>query len=249
MADIELFHFSASHFNEKARWGLDWKGLPHTRTALLPGPHAGKVKKLSGQTGTPVLRWGDEIITGSARILATLEERQPEPALFPADPDLRAQALAIQTEFDDEVGPEVRLAKFFDVMDAAYMKAVFAREAGPVMRTLYGLMFPLVENKIRTQMNINAETAKVAGERTRQAFEFVSKKAGPDGYLVGDRFSVADLACASLLMPAVELEEWGGPPVPGLPRDTRWFARWSDHPGAEWVREIYRRHRQPARAS
>ena len=33
---IELLQFPYSHFNEKARWALDFKGLRHVRTSLLP---------------------------------------------------------------------------------------------------------------------------------------------------------------------------------------------------------------------
>jgi hypothetical protein len=32
-----LFQFTYSHFNEKARWALDLKHVPHVRHSLLPG--------------------------------------------------------------------------------------------------------------------------------------------------------------------------------------------------------------------
>ena len=32
-----LWHFTFSHFAEKARWALDFKGVPHVRRALVPG--------------------------------------------------------------------------------------------------------------------------------------------------------------------------------------------------------------------
>src|SRR6267143_212223 len=35
----ELHQFRLSHFNEKARWALDFKGVPHVRRSYLPGPH------------------------------------------------------------------------------------------------------------------------------------------------------------------------------------------------------------------
>jgi glutathione S-transferase len=61
---------------------------------------------------------------------------------------------------------------------------------------------------------------------------------------VGDEFCVADLTCAALLMPAVEVGDLGGPASAGTDAEQAWLARWSDHPGAAWVREIYRRHRR-----
>ena len=51
--DIELFQFTYSHYNEKARWAFEFKGIEHTRTNLLPGPHMRKMRKLTGQTAVP----------------------------------------------------------------------------------------------------------------------------------------------------------------------------------------------------
>ncbi len=53
---LELLQFRHSPYNEKARWALDFKQLPHRRRSLLPGPHMGVVKRLTGRTETPVLR-------------------------------------------------------------------------------------------------------------------------------------------------------------------------------------------------
>jgi len=76
-ASVVLHQFPFSHFNEKARWGLDWKGVPHVRETYLPGPHAQQIQRLAGQTMTPVLVLDGEVIPGSARILDALERRFP----------------------------------------------------------------------------------------------------------------------------------------------------------------------------
>ena len=36
---IELLQFRHSPYNEKVRWALDLKRVPHRRHSLLPGPH------------------------------------------------------------------------------------------------------------------------------------------------------------------------------------------------------------------
>jgi glutathione S-transferase len=46
----------------------------------------GPVEEVSGQGLVPVIVDGDEVVFDSARILAWLEERHPDPPLFPADP-------------------------------------------------------------------------------------------------------------------------------------------------------------------
>src|SRR5262249_18900237 len=38
-----LWQFRQSHYNEKARWALDWKRIRHERRSLLPGLHVPRV--------------------------------------------------------------------------------------------------------------------------------------------------------------------------------------------------------------
>jgi len=106
-----------------------------------------------------------------------------------------------------------------------------------------------VHQVMKKSMGIDDQSAAAARERSREALDFVAKQAGASGYLVGDRFSVADLCCASLLMPCVDVSDLGGPKPERTPKLDGWYARWASHPGAAWVREIYRRHRAgPANA-
>ena len=39
MATPVLYHIEVSHYNEKARWALDYKGVPHRRKAPMPMAH------------------------------------------------------------------------------------------------------------------------------------------------------------------------------------------------------------------
>ena len=45
---IELLQVRHSPYNEKVRWALDAKRVPHRRRSLLPGPHMGGVTTLTG---------------------------------------------------------------------------------------------------------------------------------------------------------------------------------------------------------
>jgi glutathione S-transferase len=252
MSDAVVLHqFAFSHFNEKARWGLDWKGVPHRRETWLPGPHAPGVRRLSGATTTPVLVLDGRAISGSARILEALEERFPERPLFPADPALRRRALEIQERFDREVGPAARTVLFSVLIDEpGYLCRVFAGHRAAPVRALYRATLPIARGMI-AKANGTTDRANVerAFEVTRQALDFVAKEAGPGGQLVGDSFSVADLACASLLAvltqpphPDMRRPE----PMPG--RVEALLARFAPHPALQWVHEQYRRHRPPSAA-
>jgi glutathione S-transferase len=244
MAECTRYQFQGSHFNEKARWALDLKRVPHERKSLMPGPHMLTMRKLTGASETPALVDEGQVIPGSTAILEHLERRFPEPALFPADPTERERAQGIVRHWDEQVGPAVRLAKFYQVMDADYALGAFCRDQSPTVRALYRASFPVTFQVMKRMMGINAENAAPAREITRGALDFVAKQAGLNGYLVGEGFTVADLTCACLLMPCVPLSEWGGPEDASTERTAAWLSQWADHPGAEWVREIYRRHRR-----
>lgn len=247
---LELIHFAFSHYNEKARWALDHKRLPHRRRALLPGPHVPVAKRLTGKTETPILLDEAQTIAGSAAIIDHLERTHPERPLYPADPELCRRALDIQRFFDDEIGAEARRAFFLDFLaDGAYAAGCFAAAPAfsPLQRGLYRLAFPLVRPVMRRQMALYPEHAETARAALRRGLDFVAANAGPGGFLVGDAFTVADLSAAALLHLVVfPPEAPPGLPEPRSPALLTWLARWSDHPGTAWVLAMYRGHRPPS---
>lgn len=51
---FELYDFRSSHFSEKARWALDFKGIPYTPRHLLPGFHMRTARKLAPRSCVPI---------------------------------------------------------------------------------------------------------------------------------------------------------------------------------------------------
>jgi len=243
---VELLQFPYSHFNEKARWALDWKRVPHRRTHLLPGPHAGTVRKRTGQTMVPVVRLGEEHVPGSARIIDELERRYPEPPLYPKDPDLRRRALEIQERFDEGFGPRIRQALFSVMIDEpGYVCRMFASPHPWHVRAFYRAIFPIGRIQIRRAYNFDdPEEIPRAHAATRAALDFVATEAGPTGTLAGDEFSVADLAAAALLAPVANPPDSPMARPEPMPESLRrWTQQWQDHPGVAWVHTSYRSHR------
>lgn len=246
---LELLQFPYSHYNEKARWALDHKRVPHTCTNLLPGPHALTLRRLTGQTQVPVLRIDRELIAGSARIIDELERRYPDPPLYPADEASRRRALEIQKWFDEEVGPRVRRALFSVMLDEpSYVCRMFASDRSVPQRTLYRASFPLLRSFMKRGMGITDRASiEDAFRGTREALDFVAKQSGPEGCLVGDSFSVADLTAAALLAPTTNPDHPAMRRPEPIPDSIRqWLVRWADHPGARWVLEQYARYRPPS---
>jgi glutathione S-transferase len=246
MAAVTLHQFRYSHFNEKARWALDFKGIAHRRVSVLPGPHRGAMHQLSGQNSTPVLEIDGTVVAGSAAIIDALEQRWPTPALYPVDPAERARALEIQQHFDKVVGPSARTALYAELLDEQWFLSGLFSEEQPLARRLpYRVAFPLVARLIRKGYRVNDPAAvSRSHEETDKALDFVAANAGPTGHLVGDAFSVADLACAALLAPLVNPAHpdmrW---PEPHPARVHRHIEHWRAHPCAAWVLGCYERYR------
>lgn len=249
---LELHMFPMSHFNEKVRWALDFKDIPHTRIPYMPGPHAGKIKKLSGQEQTPVVRFGDgDVLAGSTDIILELEKRFPEPALLPADGALRQQVMAIVERFDGDIAVKERRSLFVHLIEEPdYLCAMFSRGQTPVKRFVYRRMLPLVKGAMRRKMDIHPEALEEGVALTREAFDFVAEKSAATGYLSGDRFSIADLTAAAILAPSVDVPHPDMKrPEPVVPRVQAYLDQFVDHPGAAWVRTMYQRHRAPLKAA
>src|SRR5919198_578276 len=133
MSNVVLWHLSISHFSEKARWALAYKGVEHERRAPAPGPHMLIALWLTrGAHKTfPVLELDGRRIGDSTAIIAALEERFPDPPLYPADPDERRRALELEDWFDEQLGPYIRRFVFHEARRDREQFAELAAEVAP----------------------------------------------------------------------------------------------------------------------
>lgn len=243
---IVLHQFEFSHFNDKARWALGFKGLDHRRESYLPGPHMAYMKKLSGQPQTPVLVVDGEVIPGSAAIIDRLERDHPAPALYPQDPAQREEALAVQAHFDEVVGPATRTVIFSKLVDEEdYLCAMFARAAPPLKRRLYRLTLPIAKPMIaKGNGTVDPANVRRCFELVDATLDEVAARTADTGYMVGSTFTVADLAAAALLAPVASPRhpDMARPePVPASVASL--VARYAEHPAVAWVNRMYTEHR------
>jgi glutathione S-transferase len=241
-----LWHIEISHYNEKARWALDYKGIPHRRRAPLPGTHElfALVLTRGGQRRFPVLDIDGRKIGDSTAIIAALEERQPEPSLYPDDPAERARALALEDHFDEHLAPAIRILGFYYILQEpeGLPDAIMPRATG-IRRRALAAATPVVKPFMRRDYGVAAENAGQARADILAAMDRLEAELDGRDYLVGDRFSVADLTAAALFTPMM-----APPERPYAPRATSaellaLRAELDARPGGRWVHEMYRRHR------
>jgi glutathione S-transferase len=253
VAEPVLWHIEISHFNEKARWALAYKGVGHQRRAPTPGPHMAVALWLTrGRHKTfPVLQLDGEAIADSTAIIAALERRFPDPPLYPDDPLARRRALELEEFFDEELGEHVRLLAFHEATKDPATVERFTVDllpdrlaaVGPVRAGAMRFFSTFTELRYGVKSDRRAELAKA---KVLAALDRLEAELGDAEYLVGDRFTVADLTAAALFYPLVLPPE--APSLPAPPAGLERFrAPLEERPGYEWVARMFRKHRRPAK--
>lgn len=243
-----LWQLQISHYVEKVRWALDYKRVPHVRRTLLPGLHLMKAKRLTGDTSTtPVLTIDGRSIGDSTRIIAAIEERWPQPPLYPEDPAQRHRALELEEFFDEELGPHIRRAFYNELLPHPERVVPLFTQGRPLAtRAVLRVGFPVLRVAMRERFEISAEAAANSRAKIVAAIDRLEREISPSGYLVGDSFTVADLTAAALLYPVARPREFPYAMVAedDLPATWREFVdSLGQRSGGRWVAEIYRRHR------
>src|SRR5262245_28679965 len=110
---MRLYSGPLSLFTAKVRIALAEKGLPYERIevgwslARRYEPHHPDVVALNPKRQVPVLVDGDVVVYDSTLIFEYLEERHPEPRLYPRELGARARCRQLEAAADEILFPHV----------------------------------------------------------------------------------------------------------------------------------------------
>jgi glutathione S-transferase len=246
-AMFELYDFTFSHYSEKARWALDFKGVSYTSRHLLPGFHLRTTKKLAPRSSVPILKTDGAVIQGSSEIIDFLERTFADRSLTPQDPNEASSALQWEKYLDAEIGVTLRLWFYHHTLaDRDRALRFLCSDAPWLQRSLFALSFAPIRRKMTQFMNINAENASEAERRFLLAFDRLDNALERAPFLAGNRFSRADLTACALLWPMCrpgesesEVEALLCPTVGALRKQLQQRRFY------QWVLERYQEHRAP----
>src|SRR2546427_13232314 len=128
--------------------------------------------------------------------------------------------------------------------DPGCVVAAFTSESGLAARIAMRVAFPMISVVMRKRMRIDEAGVEVSRKKTFAALDRLERELQPSGYLVGDRFSVADLTAAALFYPLVQPPEFPYPwrrPLPAWLAEYR--AALAGRAAFQWVGEMYKHHR------
>lgn len=240
-----LYVFAISHFCEKARWALDTLGVDYELRHVAPGEHIEIAKKLGAPgSSLPYLSLDGQVIQGSADIISWAEKESLSGISLTPDTEVCEQ---IEERIDDIAGVHVRRYYYSEALVEypSTVRPVFTREL-PLLKKL---MISLAWGKIRKIMIARMDLGVQQGEESRSIVDneltwIDELLADGRSYLVGNRFSRADIAVASLLAPLTQPPEH---PVyfrlQYPPRIAQELLDWKERPSLKWVNGVYAKHR------
>jgi len=186
---------NASPFVRKTRVFLIEKGIDYELEPVMPGAVSDAFRKISPLGKIPVYEDGDLTLPDSSAICAYLERLHPDPPLLPSN--ARALGMALWYE-------EYADTRLVDVTTPVFFQR-------------------FVQVKIYKQ-SCNEEVVQNAiNELAPPAFDYLESQLSDSGWIVGDAFSLADIAIAS---PFVNLQHAGeGIDAKRWPRLSAYIAR------------------------
>jgi glutathione S-transferase len=196
----------------------------------------------------PLLVSDERVVHGSCPIIDWAEAAVATPSkrLSP-DSEFKEECRALEQRLDDVAGVHVRRYYYseaiVDYPDS--VRPIFTRDLVPSERQSLGENWGLVRKLMMGAMDLGPKQR----EESRRVVEgeldwFDGLLADGRRFLLGDRFSRADITAASLLAPLALPKEHPTYGVLEVPPQARAdMALWANRPTLAWVREIYRGHR------
>ena len=168
-----LYGALGSPFVRKAIVALTEKGIAYEHDQVIPFGTNPEYRKISPLGKIPAFRDGDRTLADSSVIIAYLERTHPEPPLYPQDAYEYARSLWFEEYGDGGLAP---------VLGG---KVFFARIIGPRFFNL-----PTDETAVK----------KVLDEEIPPLFDYLEKEIGDKNFLVGNRFTIADIGIATVFV-------------------------------------------------
>lgn len=159
-----------SPFVRKAFVALTEKGIPFEHEQVIPLGVSPEYRKISPLGKIPAFQDGDRTLADSSVIIAYLEKTKPEPPLYPSDAYDYARSLWFEEYGDGGLAPIIG------------PKIFFAKIVGPRF--------------FNREPNL-AEIQKVVDEELPPMFDYLEGEIGNKEYLVGNKFSIADIGIAT----------------------------------------------------
>jgi glutathione S-transferase len=247
---LRLVTIPISHYCEKARWALERARIAYREEPHVQGLHRLYARRAGGGSTVPVLVTPDGAIGESMQILEWVDARlEPESRLAGAGSDAD-EISSVCRRLDERLGPSGRRLIYVRMFEQRELMLRFNNQGVPrwedrALRAGLPLAQRFVERALQITPGVEVGDEALVWEE----FDWIAALLA-DGrpFLLGDRFSAADLTFAALAAPIVLPPHYGVvlPPPESLDGPTqRLVARGREHPAGAFALRMVAEQRRP----
>jgi len=240
--------FAISHYCEKARWALDYSKVEYRIELLAPGSHIKIARSLGLEDTTlPILVTDEATIQGSSQIIDWAEAHKADTDVR-LNPDVDLELCRqIEQRLDQRFGVHVRRYYYSEALtqQPQTVRPMFTDGLPWHQKMVLRFAWPQICKYMIRGMDLGVEQGLESRQVVDTELTWIDEMLA-DGrqFLLGDRFSRADLSAASLIatlaLPAAH-PTYNKLQIPaGVAND---LASWQDRRSLQWVREIYQQYR------
>jgi glutathione S-transferase len=244
-----LLTIPISHFCEKARWALDRAGVRYLERPHLPVVHVVAARLAGGGRTVPVfVTDAGDVLSDSSDIVRWADGRLPPPLWLYPGGELGAEATRFEETLDQGLGPDGRLWMYHETLPVVDQLTPWALAGVPRWeRVGFQVAGPIIGAAIRRYLGVDAAAAAAARDRIDRMFDDVADRLS-DGrrFLLGERFTAADLTFAALAAPVLLPPRYGSPLPPAEVMPERFASevrRFRAHPAGVFADRLYREER------
>jgi len=238
-----------SHYCEKARWGLAHARMPYVEDAHLQVFHYRAVRPYDARGMVPVLISEGAAVADSTAILKFLDRDLPQDRkLYPAP--WRSEIEALEERFDETLGVETRRWVYLQYARAPTREVLRTAAQGVPrwQRIVAPMLLPMLRRYLNRHLAISRDNVDKGLRAIEQSFdEVASRLTHGRRYLIGDRFTAADLTFACMAAPILMPPEYGIrlPKLEEVPIASRPdVERFRAHPAGDFALRLFRENRR-----
>lgn len=221
---ITLHQFESSPFCDKVRRVLQYKGLDYRVEEVAPSTAQLRIARVNKIGKLPALEHDGKVVADSTHISRYLDERFPQPPLYPADPRERALCHVYEEWADESLYfYEVRLRFTFAANMKRWIGKVVEHEPAPV-KLLAPLLIPRHFKAILVPQGIGRKPEELVLRELDEHLQALAQLLQGRTWLCGDALSIADISVFAQLAAIRDTVE-GGQAVARQPAVGTWMDR------------------------
>lgn len=235
-----------SHYCERARWALDYCGVPYTEAGHAPFFHAYHNHRAGAMRSVPALATPQGVINGSDQIMTFAHQSVTSPvSLYPEHQERSIRSW--ESRFDKGFGIKSRVWAYIYLQDAPELIHDILSQGSP---SEYRLLKPVVPQVLKSIARLykaypqRLKRIEAELEALLDQCDFMLKDQRP--FFMGADFSAVDITLAALAGILVLPPEYGFryPELQLYPKAMQQrILQWRERPVGQYILRMYANHR------